>query len=759
MVVSPQAARGTPIATLSISVLADGTSSETVNVGQTVTLDTTVTNTGPSDATGVSVSEILPSGLTFVGASSGGVYNPTTGVWSIGSVPAGTSVTLTIVATVASSAPASATTTATASANDASSVNSSATVHVNADVGVAETVSAGDSVLPGAIGSATVEAGQDVTYQITAFNNGAATATDVVVTDDLPSNFTLSGASVTPSLGTFAIGGGVLTWSISSLPAGATETLSYTETVNAPSAIETDADAVSITSTQTNTFGDATPQDNGFTGSVEVVPAANLSITNTDGTSSVIPGTSDTYAITVSNGGPSATTNATVIDTLPTGFTVTGNTGAGFTNLGTGQVEWTGVNLANGATAHFTVTGTVDPNLSAGSAFVNLAQVTLPSGQLDTNVVASATDTDNVNPTAGVSIELTDSGNLSNGTFSATTNDTTGGLAVPGSGEVYTLVVANDSSQSTVANLNLSDTLPSAITSATWALTGTTGSASASVSSGTTDISDSLTLAAGSSVTFTIDATIAPGATGALINTATLAVPQQFTDTDAFMSSTDVVALVPQSDLSITNSDGVTSLTPGTNDTYTVTVSNTGPSDADGLGIVGTLPPGFTNVSSGTLPAGITFSVFSGTAVWSGVNVGTGQTVTFTLSGLVPPAATGTFVNSATVVVPPGSTDTNSTTTVTDSDSLGPQADLSIETTDGYNTSPGTFSPATNNTTGGSVTAGTAFTYTVVLSNAGPSDADGLKVSDALPTGVSDDDWVATTSAGASVTAGGRSGT
>ncbi|HEY7947279.1 MAG TPA: DUF11 domain-containing protein, partial [Acidimicrobiales bacterium] len=764
LIVSPQAAKATPVVNLAISLLADGASSETVNAGQTVTFDTTVTNTGPSDATGVSVSELLPAGLTFGGASPGGVYDATTGAWAIGSLPAGTSMTLAIVATVTGTSP-SITTTATASATDASTVTSSATVDLNADVGVAETVSAGDSVLPGAIGSATVNAGQDVTYQISAFNNGAATATNVVVTDELPANFTLNNGSVTPSLGAFTVSGGVLTWTISSLPAGATDTLSYTETVNAPSAIDTNVTAVSVTSTQTDTFGDATPQDNGDSGSVEVLPLSNLSITNSDGTTSVIPGTSDTYTVTLANTGPSSTINATVIDTIPTGFTVTGNTssvgGVTFTNLGTGVVEWTGVDLAGGDVANFTLTGAVDPNLSAGRAFVNLAQVTLPAGQLDSNVVAIATDSDNVHPTADVSIEQTDSGNLVNGTFSPTTNDTTGAVATPGSSDVYTVVLSNGSTQSTATNLSLSDNLPPSVTSAAWSVTSTTGGASATVSSGTTtDISDSLTLPAGSSVTFTIDANIAPGATGALVNTATLTLPPQFTDTNAFTSSTDVAALAPQSDLSITNSDGVTSLTPGTTDTYTVTVSNTGPSDAVGLGILDTLPPGFTNfTSSGTLPAGVTFSVSSGTATWSGVNVASGQTVTLMLSGLVPTAATGTFVNTATVVVPPGTTDTNSTTTVTDSDSLVPQADVSIVVTDGYNTTAGTFSPATNNTSGGSVTAGTSFAYTVVVSNAGPSDAAGLTVGDTLPTGVTSDDWVATTSAGASVTSGGSSGT
>jgi uncharacterized repeat protein (TIGR01451 family) len=730
LIVSPQAAKATPVVNLAISLLADGASSETVNAGQTVTFDTTVTNTGPSDATGVSVSELLPAGLTFGGASPGGVYDATTGAWAIGSLPAGTSMTLAIVATVTGTSP-SITTTATASATDASTVTSSATVDLNADVGVAETVSAGDSVLPGAIGSATVNAGQDVTYQISAFNNGAATATNVVVTDELPANFTLNNGSVTPSLGAFTVSGGVLTWTISSLPAGATDTLSYTETVNAPSAIDTNVTAVSVTSTQTDTFGDATPQDNGDSGSVEVLPLSNLSITNSDGTTSVIPGTSDTYTVTLANTGPSSTINATVIDTIPTGFTVTGNTssvgGVTFTNLGTGVVEWTGVDLAGGDVANFTLTGAVDPNLSAGRAFVNLAQVTLPAGQLDSNVVAIATDSDNVHPTADVSIEQTDSGNLVNGTFSPTTNDTTGAVATPGSSDVYTVVLSNGSTQSTATNLSLSDNLPPSVTSAAWSVTSTTGGASATVSSGTTtDISDSLTLPAGSSVTFTIDANIAPGATGALVNTATLTLPPQFTDTNAFTSSTDVAALAAlaaPAHLSISKTDDVggSSITgatgtavPGDAISYTIVVSNPNTSDVHDVSVVDSVPSAGLDSITTTQPPGVTFSSTDDT--WTVGTLVAGGSDTLTLSGTVPAGATGqSYVDTATA-----SASDASSAQATDTDTLAPEADVTV----------------TKSASSSSPAFGAQDTFTVKAFDAGPSDAGKVVVTDTLAAGL-----------------------
>ena len=54
----------------------------------------------------------------------------------------------------------------------------------------------------------------------------------------------------------------------------------------------------------------------------------------------------------------------------------------------------------------------------------------------------------------------------------------------------------------------------------------------------------------------------------------------------------------------------------GDPDTYTVVVSNTGPSDATNLSVVDTLPAqGFTNISSPNLPSGVTFT--AATDSWS----------------------------------------------------------------------------------------------------------------------------------------------
>ena len=71
-------------------------------VGTNVIFMVTVMNEpGFSTATGVEVTDVLPAGLTYVSSSaSQGSYNSGTGVWTIGTIPAGGTATLSITATV-----------------------------------------------------------------------------------------------------------------------------------------------------------------------------------------------------------------------------------------------------------------------------------------------------------------------------------------------------------------------------------------------------------------------------------------------------------------------------------------------------------------------------------------------------------------------------------------------------------------------------------------------------------------------------------
>ena len=55
-------------------------------------------------------------------------------------------------------------------------------------------------------------------------------------------------------------------------------------------------------------------------------------------------------------------------------------------------------------------------------------------------------------------------------------------------------------------------------------------------------------------------------------------------------SATDTDTLTRQADLAITKTDGVTTATPGGSVTYTITVTNAGPSDSTGASVADDFP-------------------------------------------------------------------------------------------------------------------------------------------------------------------------
>lgn len=70
-------------------------------IGANTLIDINLLNVGPADASGVLVDFALPSGLTFVSDDAGGDYDPATGVWTVGAIAQGESPRLRMVVNVA----------------------------------------------------------------------------------------------------------------------------------------------------------------------------------------------------------------------------------------------------------------------------------------------------------------------------------------------------------------------------------------------------------------------------------------------------------------------------------------------------------------------------------------------------------------------------------------------------------------------------------------------------------------------------------
>lgn len=99
--------------------LTKAVSNATPAAGATITYTLQVTNaaSATATATGVEVTDLLPAGTAYVSYSGPGTYNPGTGVWTVGSVTAGQTRTLTIQATVTAMASATVTNAAEVTAN------------------------------------------------------------------------------------------------------------------------------------------------------------------------------------------------------------------------------------------------------------------------------------------------------------------------------------------------------------------------------------------------------------------------------------------------------------------------------------------------------------------------------------------------------------------------------------------------------------------------------------------------------------------
>src|SRR5690606_24933670 len=91
----------TPIATAADLSLTKTVNNATPLVGSQVIFEVVVTNSGPQDATGVQVTDLLPDGYTFISSTAtAGSYIGATGLWVVGSVATGSFETLQVTATV-----------------------------------------------------------------------------------------------------------------------------------------------------------------------------------------------------------------------------------------------------------------------------------------------------------------------------------------------------------------------------------------------------------------------------------------------------------------------------------------------------------------------------------------------------------------------------------------------------------------------------------------------------------------------------------
>ncbi|NOY42214.1 MAG: DUF11 domain-containing protein [Planctomycetes bacterium] len=162
-----------------------------------------------------------------------------------------------------------------------------------------------------------------------------------------------------------------------------------------------------------------------------------------------------------------------------------------------------------------------------------------------------------------------------------------------------------------------------------------------------------------------------------------------------------------------------TTVAPAEEINYTVKVDNTGPSEAANTTFEDVLPAGVSYVSASATFNGVAFDAnlqqSSGVVTADFGTLKSGDVVIVTIVAKVNDDATGTLVNTATVIAPKEIDLSNNTDTV--SNPITPRIDLAITKTDSRDP----------------VEPGSTFSYTLDIVNNGPSNATGVIVTDNLP--------------------------
>jgi len=664
----------------------------------------TVTNHGPDAAAAPVVTDTVPVGArwTFVSASGSGwncTLAPTTITCTYGgSLASGATATIAVATAIPSdNGTASVTNTASVSSPTYDPVPANNTATVTTPV----TVSADLAISKIHTGSFT--AGGTGTWSVTVADHGPSDSpAGVVVSDTLPAGTTFASLVSAPGWSCTAVPGGTTFTCTSTgvLAAGANATFTYTVGISpsvAPGTVLTNTAAITTTPVP-----DPNPANDTTTDSVTAGTSADLSIVKTHAPGDTFtPGTDVTYTLAVANAGPSDAAAPVVTDTLSAGLLFLSASGAGWNCLGIVQTvscTATAPLAANTAAGNITVVATVDPSY-LGGPLANTATVssTTPDPNPGNN---TSTDLGPV-PTASADLSIT---KTHTGDFTA------------GSQGTYTLTVTNNGPSDAEAPV-VTDTLPTGLTYVSATGTGWTCGASGQ----TVTCTATGPLAAGATAgSITLVVQVASAALGSVANTASVSSPT-FDPNPGNNTATNVATIVASADLAMTKThDPSSSFTPGTQATYTLGVRNHGPSDAVAPVVTDTLPTGLTYVSA------------TGTGWTCGAS---GQTVTCTATG---PLVGNTTASPIQLVVTVASNYLGAAITNTASvTSTTPDPNPGNNTASDTAPVPGASADLSiTKTHTGDFTAGSQGTYTLTVTNNGPSDAAAPRVVDTLPAGM-----------------------
>lgn len=545
------------------------------------------------------------------------------------------------------------------------------------------------------VDSTTANVGETVTYTVTLTNTCSSPLTDLFFQDTVPNGLSFVPGSVIVNGITAPDADPNVGFSLPDVPGGENVTVVFQALVT-----EVPVPNPALNSATINYA--YTPVEGGIPGEYEVISnevpvtvatSADISVVKSAQPSPVEPGAELTYYITVSNAGPSPAVNILLTDDIPSELiNAEFSADGGITFL-----PWTGTymlgTLETGGIQTILIRGNLSS--SADGDIVNTAVVSsdTPDPNPDDNTSTVVTPVIPVENSADLSIIKTSAPNP----------------VQPGGMLNYTLTILN-AGPSPAVNTILTDDVPSVLANVEYSLDG---GLTWRTWTGTLNLG---TLLAGSSINVRIRGTVSESVSGSIVNTAMVSsnTPDPDLSNNSYTNVTEI-ASEAYADISVTKSGQPATVTPGGILTYTITVTNHGPDDAENVFLYDEVPPELMGVQF-SLDGGATWNLWNNPLILG--SIPSGQSITIQIRGIVTSAACGSIFNTAVVKSDTRDQEpSNNTSSVNTPVETGAGADLSIRKTACPNP----------------VIRGNMLKYTITVSNAGPENAEQVVVRDNLP--------------------------
>jgi uncharacterized repeat protein (TIGR01451 family) len=678
------ASDNTPVISSAAVSLTKSDGGASVIPGGTVAYTLNYQNTGNVNLTNLVLTETLPPNTSFNAAASSAGWScaGATCTLNAGNLIVGNARSTIFAVTVATPLPAGATqitnnatignALTNASASDSTPVNATPALSLNkSDNGV------------------TSVPGDTIVYTLDYQNTGNIGLASVVLHETIPANSSFNAASSTAG---WSCVGTACTLSVPDLAAGDTGSATFAVTVDNPVPAGTSqiANSATISSGATSaTANDSTP----------VITTPGLTLSKSDGALSAAPGGVVAYTLSYANTGNVGLVNLMISETVPANTT--------FDAAGSSRV-WS---CANGATAGTSCTqnvGALAGSANGSAIFAVKVNASLPAG---VNQISNAATIDDGGSASASNSDTTPINTVKALALSKSDGGATGS---PGGVIAYTLSYTNTGNVG-LDGVTIAETVPA---NTTFDAAGSSGvwSCPNGAPAGTSCERTIGTVSGGASGTAIFAVKVVtpfPAHTAQIANSAIIAA-----NDGTVAAASDTTAIVTTPAVSLTKSDGGSSVTPGGTVVYTLSYANIGDVDLDTVQLTETVPANTTFDAAGSSagwscangsPAGSTCQLVLGDLAG-----GASGTVAFAVAVDTPlPAGAAQVTNSAAIA----DTNTGATTNASDSTPINAAPALTLTKSDG----------------GVSSTPGGTVVYTLSYQNTGNIGLAGVILHETLP--------------------------